>query len=59
MLDFPLAALAFYIDKVQVDRRVSHQAEIAANENPFLRKVRANLFRSKHIKDLLDVLNSL
>jgi hypothetical protein len=58
MLDFPLAALAFYIDKVQVDRRVLHLAEIAANRNPFLNRIRDNLFRSRDLKDLLHVLNS-
>jgi hypothetical protein len=59
MLDFPLAALAFYIDKVQVDRRVLHLAEIAANRNPLLNRIRQNLFRARDLKDLLCVLNSL
>jgi hypothetical protein len=59
MIDFPLAAFALYIDKVQVDRRVLHQAEMAANKNSFLRRVRANLFRTRDLKDLLGVLNSL
>lgn len=59
MLDFPLAALTFYIDKVQVDRRVLHLAEIAGNRNPFLNRIRENLFRSRDLKDLLHVLNSL
>jgi hypothetical protein len=59
MLDFPLAALPFYIDKVQVDRRVLHLVEVAANKNPFLKRIRTNLFRSKDLKELLEVLNSL
>jgi len=59
MLDFPLAALAFYIDKVQVDKRVLNHAEIAARKNPFLKGIRVNLFRSKDLKDLLSILNSL
>jgi hypothetical protein len=32
MIDFPLAALALYLDKVQVDKRVLHQAETAARK---------------------------
>jgi len=36
MIDFPIAALALYLDKVQVDERVLHQAETAARKNPWL-----------------------
>lgn len=59
MLDFPLTALAFYIDKVQVDRRVLHLAKIAANRNPFLNRIHEKLFRCGDLKDLLKVLNLL
>jgi hypothetical protein len=59
MIDFPLAAFALYIDKVQVDRRVLHQARMAANRNPFFERVYKNLFRTRDPKDLLDVLASL
>jgi len=59
MLDFPFAALAFYVDKVQVDKRVLNHVEAAARKNPFLDRIRANVFRSKDLKDLLSVLNSL
>jgi len=59
MLDFPFAALAFYIDKVQVDRRVLNRAQIAARKNPFLDRIHKNLFRSKDLKDLLRSLNSV
>lgn len=59
MLDFPLAALAFYIDKVQVDRRVLHLAQMAANRNDLLKRVRNNLFRTKDLNDLLAILKSL
>jgi hypothetical protein len=59
MLDFPLAALAFYVDKVQVDKRVLNNIEIAARKNPFLEKIKANVFRAKDLKSLLGVLNSL
>jgi hypothetical protein len=58
MIDFPLAALALYIDKAEVDRRVFHQAEVAARKNPFLEMIRKNLFRSQELKSLLGVLNS-
>jgi hypothetical protein len=58
MIDFPLAALALYIDKAEVDRRVFHQAEVAARKNPFLERIRKNLFRSQELKSLLGVLNS-
>jgi hypothetical protein len=59
MIDFPLAAFGLYIDRVQVDKRVLHQAEMAAKKNPFLERIRANLFRSKDLKDLLGTLTSL
>ena len=59
MIDFPLAAFAFYVDKVQVDKRVHHQAEMAARQNPFLERVRRNLFRTPDLKSLLSVLKSL
>jgi hypothetical protein len=59
MIDFPLAAFALYVDKVQVDKRVFHQAEMAAKRNPFLERIRANVFRATDLKDLLSVLNSL
>jgi hypothetical protein len=59
MIDFPLAAFALYIDKVQVDKRVLHQAEMAANKGPFLERVYKNLFRAKNLQDLLSVLSSL
>ncbi len=59
MIDFPLAAFALYIDKVQVDKRVLHQAEMAANKNRFLERIHNNLFRTKDLKDLLGVLSSL
>jgi hypothetical protein len=59
MIDFPLAAFALYVDKVQVDKRVLHQAEMAARQNPFLEKVRRNLFRTPDLKSLLCVLKSL
>jgi hypothetical protein len=38
MIDFPIAALALYLDKVQVDKRVLHQAETAATKNPWLQR---------------------
>jgi hypothetical protein len=59
MIDFPLAALALYINRAQVDKRVFHQAEMAANKNPFLEKIRKNVFRAKDLKDLLAILSSL
>jgi len=59
MLDFPLSALAFYIAKVQVDKRVLNYAKIAARKNPFLDRIHRNLFRSKDLKDLLAILQSL
>jgi hypothetical protein len=59
MIDFPLAALALYLNKVQVDKRVLHQAEAAARKNPWLERIHRNLFRSKDVQDLLSVLNSL
>ena len=59
MLDFPLAAMAFYVDKVQVDKRVLGHAERAARRNPFLEKIHKNLFRTSGLKSLLDVLSSL
>jgi hypothetical protein len=43
MIDFPLAAFALYIDRVQVDKRVLHQAEMAANKNRFLERIHNNL----------------
>ena len=45
MLDFPLSALAFYIDKVQVDKRVLNHAKIAARKNPFIERLYKNLVR--------------
>lgn len=59
MIDFPLAAFALYIDKVQVDKRVLHQAEMAANKAPFLERVYKNLFRTKDLQDLLSALTAL
>lgn len=59
MIDFPLAAFALYVDKVQVDKRVLHQAEMAATQNPFLERIRRNLFRTPNLKSLLGVLKSL
>ena len=59
MIDFPLAAFALYIDKIQVDKRVLHQAEMAANKAPFLERVYKNLFRAKNLQDLLSALGSL
>jgi hypothetical protein len=59
MIDFPLAAFALYIDKVQVDKRVLHQAEMAARQNPFLERVKRNLFRTADLKSLLSALKSL
>jgi hypothetical protein len=59
MLDFPLSALAFYIDKVEVDKRVLNHAKIAAGKNPFLERIYRKLFRSRDLKDLLAVLKSL
>jgi hypothetical protein len=43
MIDFPLAAFALYVDKVQVDKWVFHQAEMAANKNRFLERPASNL----------------
>jgi hypothetical protein len=54
MIDFPLAAFGLYVDRVQVDWRVLHQAKMAANK-----RVYQNLFRTRDLKDLLAVLNSL
>ena len=59
MTDFPLAALALYIDKVQVDKRVLHHVEVAARNDPFLDRIRTNVFRAKDLKSLLGELNSL
>lgn len=59
MIDFPLAAFALYIDKVQVDKRVFHQVEMAANKNLFLERIKANIFRAKDLKSLLSVLKSI
>ena len=59
MIDFLLAAFALYVDKVQVDKRVFHQAEMAANKNPFLERIKANMFRAKDLKSLLNVLKSI
>jgi hypothetical protein len=58
MLDFPFSALAFYLDKVQVDKRVLNHAKIAARKNPFLERIYRKLFRSKDFKDLLNTLHS-
>jgi|SRR4029077_7661111 hypothetical protein len=59
MIDFPLAALALYIDKVQVDRRILHQAQMIARENPFLERIRENVFRTRDRRSLSGVLKSL
>jgi hypothetical protein len=59
MIDFPLAALALYIDRVQVDKRVLNHVEVAAKKIPFLDRIRANVFPTKDLKSLLSVLNSL
>jgi hypothetical protein len=59
MIDFPLAAFALYIDKVQVDKRVLRQAEMAVRKNPWLERIYKNLFRTKDLQHLLSVLNSL
>jgi hypothetical protein len=59
MIDFPLAAFALYIDKVQVDKRVLNHIEVAARKNPFLERILPNVFRAKDLKDILGVLNSL
>jgi hypothetical protein len=58
MIDFPLAAFGLYVDRVQVDRRVLHQAKMAASKNPFLERVSKNLFRTKDLQGLLGVLKS-
>jgi hypothetical protein len=58
MIDFPLAALALYIDKVQVDRRILHQAQMIARKNPFLERIRENVFRTRDRRSLLGVLKS-
>jgi hypothetical protein len=58
MIDFPLAAFALYVDKVQVDKRVLHQAEMAARQKPFIERVRKNLFRTPDLKSLLRELKS-
>lgn len=59
MLDFPFAALAFYIEKVQVDKRVLNHLEVAARQNPFLEKIQKNVFRTSDLKNLLAILKSL
>jgi hypothetical protein len=59
MIDFPLAAFALYVDKVQVDKRVLHQAEMAGRQNLFIERIRRNLFRTPDLKSLLGVLKSL
>jgi hypothetical protein len=59
MIDFPLAAFALYVEKVQVDKRVLHQVKVAAGRNPFLERVKRNIFKTSDLRSLLSVLKSI
>jgi hypothetical protein len=58
MIDFPLAAVGLYVDKIQVDKRVLGYLNGRSGKNPLFAKIAPRAFRSKDLKDVARHLSS-